>query len=461
MKQRSVRNVNNLRWLVVLGVLFLMLEIIFPPTLEQLTRNTGFSFSLGVMSYAQEKNKSSGKRRTIPNVSEATYRRLSEIEEFVTGEDLDSAQKVIDQMLSREQRYNQNEVAQIHRMAAWIAHERDDTQQAIKHYEEIVEHSEFISEGMEQNAIKTLAQLYFAAEDFDKSLELMEKWIELGVDPKPTDYALIGVALYMMKNYQGAIDRTEQAIDLASQLGIKEKRQWWDVLRVSYYELEDYPKTVEILELMVEKYPRREYWVSLAGMYGQIDQEKKQMYAMEAAHVGGYFGKSSDYRNFSALLANEGAYWRAAKYLNEGFEKEIVENNYKNLNVLGQRYQAAIETNRAIEVFEQARELAEDGKLFERLARLYYDLDEYEKCTEAAKIAIDKGGLQRVFNIETVMGICFVERSLLEQARQAFVSARNNADRAENRTASRTANVWIKYIDKEVKRRAALAKAAG
>lgn len=461
MKQRSVRNINSWHCLVTLGALFLILETILLPTLEKMARDAGFNLSLGIMCYAQEKGKSSNKRRTVPNVLETTYKRLSEIEKFATNEDLDSAQKIIDQMLRHEQRYNQNEVAQIHRMAAWIAHERGDTQQAIKHYEEIVERREFISEGMEQNAIKTLAQLYFAVENFGKALELMETWVALAMEPKPADYALIGVALYMMKNYQGAIDRTEQAIDLASQLSIEAKRQWWDILRVSYYELENYPKTVEILELMVEQYPRREYWISLAGMYGQIDQEKKQMYAMEAAHVGGYFKKSSDYRNFSALLANEGVYWRAAKYLNEGFEKGIVEKDYNNLNTLGQRYQAAIETNRAIEIFEEAREQAKDGKLFERLARLYYDLDEYEKCTETAKIAIDKGGLPRVFNIEIVMGICLVERDLLTQARQAFASARDNADKAKNRTASRTSNNWVKYIDKEVKRRAELAKVAG
>ena len=70
------------------------------------------------------------------------------------------------------------------------------------------------------------------------------------------------------------------------------------MLRFLYYEQENFPKVIEILEIMVKEYPERSSWIQLAGMYGEEGFEKKQLYAMESANVLGFFDRETDYLQY-------------------------------------------------------------------------------------------------------------------------------------------------------------------
>ena len=104
-------------------------------------------------------------------------------------------------------------------------------------------------------------------------------------------------------------------------------------------------------------------------------------------------------------------------------------------------------------MFEKAAKLSDDGRIFERLAQLYLDNDEFSKCVTSADGAIKKGGLRKVQSVYIVKGMCLYNQDKLNTARTSFESCRNEARRKKDDGTQRICQQWITYIDNESNRR--------
>ena len=401
-------------------------------------------------------------KRRIPNVTLATADKLAEVQELSdTENNPQEALAVLDRMIARgTRRYNGNEMANIYRMFAYVYFLLDDVPNTIKYNEMVLEHREDIRLGMETTTMFTLAQLYYSVERYDDSLSMIEDWLLLVEDPGPNPYYFVATIYFQQKQFLKAIEYVELSIEMATERGMLPiKKSWYGMLRFLYYEIEDFPKVIEILEIMVKQYPERSSWVQLAGMYGQEGFDKKQVYAMEAAHALGFFDREMDFLQYHGLLMNQEAPIRAAWYLKEGFDEEIVEDHFRSLNALGQSFQAALEEDEAIEQFEKATEFAEDGKSYKRLAQLYLGKEEYVKCSERADEAIEKGEITREYDVHILKGMCQFNLGNLQTAKDIFVKARRLAREEEAEGSERSARNWIRYIESEQSRNRQLAAA--
>ena len=230
------------------------------------------------------------------------------------------------------------------------------------------------------------------------------------------------------------------------------------MLQFMYYEQENWPKVLEILEILVRDFPKREYWVTLASVYGETNQEDKQLLAMEAAHVAGFLTKETDLRAYGALLLQNEAPNRASKQIKKGFDDGIIEVTPKNLQLQGQAYQVAHDVGLAIDVFERSVEIEPDGKIYDLLASLYLDSDKFAECRTAADKAVEVGGLANKLRTQVTLGTCEFNLGSLASARKTFTDVRRAARRDKDRRVERMAGDWINYIDSEQKRRDELAK---
>ena len=430
-------------------------------------RQGGYTFdALGLVAAQREECQTQGRgdkeERRIPSMTISTSDRLAEVQELLDTENNPAeAVAVLQRMVERgTRRYNGNEIANIYRMFAYAYFVTDDIPNTILYNEKILEHRCDIRVGMETTTMFTLSQLYYSIEDYDKSLAMIEDWLVLADDPGPNPYYFVATIYYQQKDFQKAVEYVELAIDMATERGyLPIKKSWWGMLRFLYFEMENYAKVIEILEIMVKEYPERSSWIQLAGMYGQEGFDKKQVYAMESANVLGFFERETDYLQYQGLLMNEGASIRSAWYLKEGFDNGHVEDNYRTLNALGQSYQASYEEDEAIDQFEKATEFAEDGKIYKRLAQLYLAKEEYGKCSERADEALEGGELTRPYDVHILKGMCEFNLGNLETAKGIFTEARRAARNAEADSSERSARDWIRYIDSEQNRLRQLAAA--
>ena len=404
--------------------------------------------------------------RRIPNMTEATYRRLSEAQELIDEEQYQEAQDVLGALVARERRYNGNERAQMHNLLAYANYELGNVAATISHYEQVLAQMPDISEGVETTTLNQLSKLYFqegmnyegeaSLPWLRKALSTMEEWMTKSFNPGPDAHFYLAQIFYQMKDFPRAIERLETVVRVSRDRCQQVRENWWTMLQFLYFEQENWPRVIEILEILVKEFPKRVYWVNLASVYGEIGQTDKQLWTMEAAHVGGFLTEESDVVTFSGLLLQNDLPSRGSKYLQRGVDEEIVEPTVRNLSTLGQAYQLGQDVDLAIPVYDRAAQEAEDGDMYDRLAGLYLEKGENEKCESAAQNALDKGGLRNDLQTRITLGICLFNLHKLSEARELFADLRRRARAEEARTEERTASQWVAYVDSERRRRAEL-----
>ena len=413
------------------------------------------------------------KPRRVPNIEPSTWKRLQQAQEFITAEQYREGIELLEAMVPRDNRrsrYNAAEMGQIHNLLGYSYWELNRPDKTVEHYEEVLKQVPNIAEATELLMLHQLAKIYFmqgqeqkqdqmALPWYRRSLDKMGEWIEKNNDPGPDPYFFIAQTFYQLKDFANGIRCLETTVHLARERGSTVKESWWRMLQFMYYEQENWPKVVEILEILVRDFPKREYWVTLASIYGETGEEDKQLLAMEAAHVGGFLDKETDLRAYGALLVQAEVPNRANKYLQKGFDDEIIESTPNNLQLLGQAYQAAHDVPEAIEVFEESGELERDCKTFDLLASLYLDTDNYPKCQTAAMKALDTGACPNELRTEITLGTCEFNLDNLTAARKVFTDVRRKARQERERRIESMAGDWIKYIDSESKRRDELRRA--
>lgn len=405
------------------------------------------------------------KPRTIPHVNLDTANRLGKVQEFVDADQFAEAIELLENMAERIRRYNGNERAQIHNMLAYAYYELDDIEKTIYQYEQVLAQMPDIAEGMELTTLNQLSKLYFteandfqeagqearAQEWFQKALDTMDVWMARSECPGPDAHFYVAQVYYQMKNFDKAIERLELVVAMSRARGLLVREQWWQMLQYLYFEEENWPKVTEVLEILVRDFPKRMYWVNLASVYGETEQYDKQLWTMEAAHTAGFLEMDSDIRTYTGLLLNADLPNRASKYLQLGFDDEVVERTATAMQMLGQAYQVGKDIDKAIPVYEEAAELAEDGNTYDNLSLLYQQKDQPKECSAAAEKALDKG-VRNELATRITLGVCQFNMHELNAARDTFVEVRREAREAEARTEERSARQWLTYIANERKR---------
>lgn len=413
------------------------------------------------------------KPRRVPNIEPTTWKRLQQAQELVTAEQYAEGIDILEAMVPREDRrsrYNANELGQIHNMLGYAYWELARPDKTIEHYEKVLAQVPEIAEATELLMLFQLSKIYFmqgqeekqdqlARPWYQRSLAKMGEWIDKNNDPGPDPYYFIAQIFYQFKDFDSGIRCIETTVHLARERGVAVKEAWWRMLQFMHYEQENWPKVLEILEILVRDFPKREYWVMLASMYGETGDEDKQLLAMEVAHVGGFLTKETDLRSYGALLVQADVPNRASKYLRRGFDEGIIQPTSKNLQLRGQADQVAHNVPQAIEAFEESVEIERECKTFDLLASLYLDSDNYAKCRTAATEALDVGACPNELRTEITLGTCEFNLDNLTAAREVFSDVRRKARRERERRIEVMASDWIKYIDSESNRRDELRRA--
>ncbi|MDZ7670846.1 MAG: tetratricopeptide repeat protein [Gammaproteobacteria bacterium] len=412
----------------------------------------------GLSVHAQEEEEERETRR-VPSISEATYKKLSEAQEAIDAEDLTTARQVLNEMLERRSRLNGNEIGQVYNMLGFVHFSQENYPEAIRAYEQVLAQGEDVQAGLEVSTLYTLAQLSFVEERYNDALRYMETWIGKANNPGAEPHIFMGQVYYQMEDYPAAITQIELGIDVARERDVAIKENWWALLNFLYFEQENWPRVLEILEIMVRDFPKREYWIRLAGIHGQQGNDEESLWTYEAADVGGFLTRQGDITNYAGLLMQAEVPFRAARALERGLEEGIVERTDSTLQSLGQAWQLSQEVEKAIPVLQEAARLSDEGRIFERLAQVLLDNDQFDECVTAANRALDKGGLRQESGMYTVRGMCQHNLENMSAARESFVACRNTARREDDESGRRICQQWITYIDNEERRSEQLRRA--
>jgi len=384
----------------------------------------------------------------VTGISEKVYRKFAEAQEFMEVEDYPGALRVLDEVKGNK-KLSPTEAVQLYRMYGVVYFNQERYRDAITAFETQLK-QEGISERDRNDTMFTLAQLRFQIEDWKGAIKILKDWLAIVNNPPPEPYIMLGSAYYQLDQFAEIIEPVETAIRIARERDNEVKERWWLLLRAGYYEINNLKKVTEILEILVVNWPKKDYWTMLSGMYGEQNQEKRQLATYEAAYDQGLLVRSAEIVTLAQLLMQAEAGYKAARVLDKGFKDGIVDENESNYRLLSQAWQMAAEYDKAIGPLKKAANISGDGELDIRLANSYLNLSRYEDCIASARSGLNKGGLKRPATAQELLGMCLFETDQFEDAKKAFRQA------AKDESIAKRARNWIKFIETEQDRIARL-----
>jgi tetratricopeptide (TPR) repeat protein len=484
----AMKQLNKLMLLAVIWA--------FPVVVGQLP--VGVSFGDAVQA-AQEKKKT----RKVPAMREKTYKKLAEAQLMVDPDSIpreegepapvpkgtpqDAVLMLLDLMGSKG--LNSYEKAQIWNTLAFAYYTLDDMPKTVNAYEQILKQG-VISEALELGSLRALFQLYYADEKYLKAIKYIDRFQALQAVPDPQITFFKATAYYQLENFRESLKqailveelavarraaRLESSMEAMSNGKVSDekmpeaklalqklqakqavKENWWYLQVVLYNELEDVDSVIRVLETLIVNYPKKQYWMHLAGMYSEKGQDDASLSAYYAAYIQDFLVRESEIVMMAQRLLGADNPYEASLVLEKGLKSKAIEENEKNLRLLATAYTLSQETNSAIDAWRDATKYAEDGDLHFRLAQALSAQDRHKEAVKAYSDAQKKGDLKKPGDVAFWKGISQMQLERWDSATKSFRSA-SKLDKKK----SKQSRQYIRYISGEKRRQEELRKMIG
>ncbi len=353
----------------------------------------------------------------------------------------------------------------------------------------------------------TVSQLYLADEDLDNGIKYLLLWFERAPEVTAQAYVLLGQAYFLKDDYKKAFSNLKMAKKITEEDGALFRENWYSLLIATMSELGLKEEQVPLYEEILELFPKKKYFVNLAGLYNELDRPVDYTSLLKTAYTKQLLDKKSEFQSLSqSLLAAGNPYWAAEVMLTgmtyvpglqivdkkcelsrvldengkiktnrqgEAIEEEVcvdvygpafvkpgseaaldkdakpvLEEDKQNLTILAEALRSAKERKAAIEIFQKLVEITDDGEAYIAMGNLYYQEDEIEKAIEAIDKGLKKGKLKNPGYAQLTLGQAYFELGRFDDAREVFTKA----SKSERESVKKSARAWLKYTDAEQER---------
>ena len=349
---------------------------------------------------------------------------------------------------------------------AFVYFQDGDYSKAMDAYSRLINEPE-VTIGLRVQALLSLAQLNLLQENYAKGIELILQWMSEVETVTAQSYSLLGQAYYQTGNFKKALSSMETAVTMAEEEGYKPRENWYVIMAASIGEMkeeigekESLLRQIDIYEILVNLFPKKQYFIQLGGGYGQLGRERDYMITLKAAYQKDFLNRESEYLALTQLLLlNQNPYWAAEVFENgqkkmitivdEKTEEEkivpVVKDTEKNLKLLADAWRMAQEIDRAIPILEKAAKMSKDGESYVLLGNLYLSEDRLEEAASAINKGLEKGKIKKLSPVYLTLGQVYFELQEFENAKKNFRIAARDKDKK----IKQQANNWIKYTENE------------
>ena len=338
-----------------------------------------------------------------------------------------------------ELRNNADELKSYDRSVMWNAwafvyFNEGDYPKAMDAYYKLINEPE-VTIGLRVGALLSLAQLNLVQENYEKGIELILQWMSEVETITAQSYSLLGQAYYQTGNFKKALSSMETAVKMAEEEGYKPRENWYVIMAACIGEQKKeigekvaLLRQIDIYEILVNLYPKKQYFIQLGGSYGQLGRERDYMITLKAAYQKDFLNKESEYLALTQLLLlNQNPYW-AAEVFESGQKKMItivdektkeekivpvVKDTEKNLKLLADAWRMAQEIEKAIPVLEKAAKMSKDGESFVLLGNLYLSEDKLEEAADSILKGLEKGKIKKLSPVYLTLGQVYFELQVL------------------------------------------------
>ena len=418
------------------------------------------AFDAGFVSTAtaQDAPKKERETRKTPALRNNIYEKLAEAQVFAEAKQYVEAEAVLNDMLdatSKKSKLNRYELANVYNTYAYLRYAVEDYDGALNYYQKVIDQRPEIPLALEINTLYTVAQLYFLQENWRKGIDTLNTWMSVTDTPSTNAYVLLANGYFQLKDYDKSLSNIQIAIDREEAAGKLPKEQWYNLARFIHFDRDNFRAALDILEILIMYYPKKQYWVQASHLYGEEKDEARQLAMLEATYEQNLLDRSQDIVLLSQLYLQAEVPFPAARAMEKGLADDIVEKESKNYELAGVAWRQAQEVTKSLPMLEAAASKSEKGELYARLGNVYLDVDKNKEAVEALKRGLDRGGVKRPDQARLALGMAYFNLGDFNAARRAFREAR------KDKRARSYADQWLKYITSEENRLEELAKDLG
>jgi tetratricopeptide (TPR) repeat protein len=338
----------------------------------------------------------------------------------------------------RPKRLNPYERALVYRMLAHIAYGANQPEEAIGYFVQFLD-EEMLPIRDEARVRFNIAQLYASLQQWQKTIDWLNRWLLYVEDPDPLGFYLMGIAHYQLEDFDAAIVKTKRAIEIRP----APRESWIRLLAALYAQKEDYANAAPVLEELVLRFPKKEYWVQLSLIYGAHEDYRRSLSVQQVAYAQGYLTEDKELRRLARSYLYHELPHPAAQVLEKGLEDGAIAPDTEAVERQAHHRIAARAYERSLDPLRSAAKLSEDGNLYVRLGQVHMQREAWDEASVLLEKAVEKGGLKDPGNAELLLGIAYYNRAQLARARSSFLRAR------QHDSTRSAANRWITHLDTE------------
>jgi tetratricopeptide (TPR) repeat protein len=338
----------------------------------------------------------------------------------------------------RPHRLNPYERALVYRMLAYVAYGANEYEEAVEYFVKVLR-EEMLPIRDEAKVRFNIAQLFASLQRWSEVVDWLNRWLLYVEDPDPLGFYLMGIAYFQLEDFDAAIAHARKAVDLSPE----PREAWLRLLAALYSQNEDYENATGVLEELVLRFPKKQYWVQLSLIYGAREDYRTSLAVQQVAYAQGLLTEDKELRRLARSYLYHELPYPAAKVMEKALEDGAIARDPEALELLANSWIAAREYDRSLAPLHKAAELSQDGNLYVRLGQVQMQREAWSEAAELLQKAVAKGGLEDPGNAELLLGISYYNDARVALARSSFVRARRHASTREE------ADRWITHLEAE------------
>jgi hypothetical protein len=373
------------------------------------------------------------------SMTERTYNVLSRAMDDMGNSRFTEAADALQGLLGRVEGY---ERALVFQTLGHVQAQQDDMAGALRSFEESLATGALPRKSHVEMLLNT-GQLHLAAGNHDQAIGVLNNYLATDcVEATPEVYMALASAQAQKPDYVAALDAVQQALGMVD----VPEEAWLQFKLALHFELKQYSETAAtLLDLIVLSPDNDQYWRQLSGVLLEIEKSDAALAVLAIAERQGFLQNERELRNLANLYLMLEIPYKAASLLERGLAAGAIEGSADNYEYLSEAWISAREWQQAETALSTAARLGDDGKLWQRLAQVRMENEDWPLALQAMQQALE-AGVSDEGEAQYLLGIAAYNAGDMTLALQALrVASTKGPNAAEARQ-------WLEFLQNEQRR---------
>lgn len=260
------------------------------------------------------------------------------------------------------------------------------------------------------------AQLLLLDGEASAALPQLEIWAAHVSNPHPGELSLLGYAYLQEERFTDAVEIFERLIETAEIV----RDQWIELLAYSYTRLGRTDDAIALLDDIINEQPAEaRWWRQLGNIYLLLENIPQGAASYSIASITEELSYE-DSRRLAVLFNMLNMPADGARVLGSAMQKYPDSVDFEQYMLLGELWVVARELELAIQSFEVAASLSDDGEPALKLSQLYLQWERYQEAKNTLQIAINSYGEETPEQVYYLLAVVEINLDDLQAASEAI-----------------------------------------